>query len=172
MNTAISPQKKKCSLILAGGGLKVAFQAGVMQVWLDEVGLEFDHADGASGGTFNLAMYCQGMSGTQIADNWRNLPIRHGIEFNWMQYPKLIYAKSILKMDKWRENVFSAWGLNWNAIQASQREATFNVYNFTKHQLEVLPPSMMNDKFLVACGSLPMWFPPVEIDGNTYIDSV
>jgi predicted acylesterase/phospholipase RssA len=172
MNTAISPEKKKRSLILAGGGLKVAFQAGVLQVWLDEVGLEFDHADGASGGTFNLAMYCQGMSGTQIADNWRNIPIRHGIEFNWMQYPKLFYAKSILKMDKWRENVFSAWGLDWEAIQASQREATFNVYNFTKHQLEVLTPSMMDEDFLVACGSLPMWFPPVEKDGTIYIDSV
>jgi predicted patatin/cPLA2 family phospholipase len=38
----------KRSLILAGGGLKVAYQAGVLQVWLDEAGLSFDHADGAS----------------------------------------------------------------------------------------------------------------------------
>ena len=45
----------KRSLILAGGGLKVCYQAGVLQVWLDEAGLTFDHADGASGGTFNLA---------------------------------------------------------------------------------------------------------------------
>jgi predicted acylesterase/phospholipase RssA len=163
---------KKRSLILAGGGLKVAFQAGVLQVWLDEVGLEFDRADGASGGTFNLAMYCQGMSGTQIADNWRNIPIRNGIEFNWRQYQKLIYARSILTMDKWRENIFSSWGLDWEVIRASSKEATFNVYNFTKHQLEILSPSQMSEDFLVACGSLPMWFPPVEIDGNLYIDAV
>ena len=38
------------SLVLAGGGLKVGYQAGVLQVWLDEAGLKFDHADGASGG--------------------------------------------------------------------------------------------------------------------------
>ncbi len=38
------------SLILAGGGIKVGFQAGVLQVWLDEAGIEFDHADGASDG--------------------------------------------------------------------------------------------------------------------------
>jgi len=38
------------SLILAGGGIKVGVQAGVLQVWLDEAGIEFDHADGASGG--------------------------------------------------------------------------------------------------------------------------
>ena len=43
---------KKRSLILAGGGIKVSFQAGVLQVWLDEAGLEFDHVDGASGSLF------------------------------------------------------------------------------------------------------------------------
>ena len=52
-----APAKRR-SLILAGGGLKVALQAGVLQVWLDEAGLEFDHVDGASGGVFNLAMLC------------------------------------------------------------------------------------------------------------------
>ena len=66
------PGPTKRALILAGGGLKVGFQAGVLQVWLDEAGLTFDHADGASGGCFNLAMYCQGQSGTKMADNWRD----------------------------------------------------------------------------------------------------
>lgn len=172
MNGDINPSKKKRSLILAGGGVKVAFQAGVMQVWLDEAGLEFDHADGASGGTFNLAMYCQGMSGTQIADNWRNLPIQLGLDFRWEEYTKLFYAQSIFTMERWRENVFPYWGLDWNRIQTCQREATFNVYNFTKHQLEVLTPDQMTAQFLVACVSLPMWFPPVHINNNLYIDSV
>ncbi len=36
----------KRSLMLAGGGLKIAFQAGVLQVWLDEADLRFDHAEG------------------------------------------------------------------------------------------------------------------------------
>lgn len=172
MNTAHLAQPKKRSLIMAGGGLKVAFQAGVLQVWLDEYGLEFDHVDGASGGTFNLAMYCQGMSGTQIADNWRNIPIQNGVEFNWIQYPRLIYARSILKMDRWKNNVFTAWGLDWQKIQASQLESTFNVYNFSKHRLEILAASQMTPELLVACGSLPMWFPPVEVNGDLYIDAV
>ena len=62
-----SPQRKRRSLILAGGGVKVAFQAGVLQVWLDEAGIEFDHADGASGGCLNLAMWAQGMTGASAA---------------------------------------------------------------------------------------------------------
>jgi predicted patatin/cPLA2 family phospholipase len=160
------------SLILAGGGIKVAFQAGVLQVWLDEAGLEFDHADGASGGVFNLAMYCQGMTGTQIADNWRNLDPMKGVQPNWAELPRLIYARSLFKLDRWRRNVFPAWGLDWDAIRASTREATFNAYNFSKHELDARTPDRVTEDFVAAAVSLPMWFPPVEIDGDTYIDSV
>ena len=165
-------EQKKRALILAGGGVKVAFQAGVLQVWLDEAGLTFDHADGASGGVFNLAMYCQGMTGTQIADNWRNVPPLLYADLNWEEYTKLFYAESLLKMDHFRENVFPRWKLDWDAIRASKREATFNVYNFSKQELEVLTPDMMSEDFLVAGVSLPMWFPPVTIHNDTYIDAV
>src|ERR1700730_3277980 len=101
----------KRSLILAGGGIKVAFQAGVLQVWLDEAGLDFDHVDGASGGVFNLAMMCQAMSGRQIADNWRNLNPRAGISFNVAELPKLAYAESLFTLDAYRNHVFPQWGL-------------------------------------------------------------
>ena len=164
--------RKKRSLILAGGGMKVAFQAGVLQVWLDEAGLTFDHADGASGGTFNLAMYCQGMSGARIADNWRNLSPHLGVDFNLAEYGKLFYAESLFTLDRYREKVFPGWELDWDRIRASDREATFNVYNFSRHELEVLTPDRMTEDYLAACVSLPMWFPPVIIDGDTYIDPV
>ena len=57
--------------------MKVGYQAGVLQVLLDEAGLDFDHADGTSGGCLNLASSSPGLSGTRIADNWRNdRPVR------------------------------------------------------------------------------------------------
>ncbi len=171
MSEANEPRKKR-SLLLAGGGMKVAFQAGVLQVWLDEANISFDHADGVSGGTFNLAMYCQGMSGSQIADNWRNLPVSLFDDFNWEQYGRLFFAESILTFDRFRKHIFPGWGLDWDKIRASQREATFNVYNFSKQTLEVLTPARMTEDYLVACASIPMWFPPVLIAGNTYIDAV
>jgi predicted patatin/cPLA2 family phospholipase len=162
----------KRSLILAGGGIKVAFQAGVLQVWLDEAGLTFDHVDAASGGTFNLAMMSQGMSGTQIADAWRRTDPKQGISVNAAEIWKLLYAESLFTLDAYRKHVFPNWGLDWQKIRASQLEATFNVFNFSKKELEVLAPAQMNEDFLVACVSLPMWFPPVRINGQTYIDSV
>ncbi|HEX8852294.1 MAG TPA: patatin-like phospholipase family protein [Pyrinomonadaceae bacterium] len=162
----------KRSLMLAGGGIKIVFQAGVLQVWLDEAGIEFQHADAVSAACFNLAMWTQGMSGTQIADNWRNLDPVGGVDVNWPQLARLIYAESLFELDAYRRKVFPAWGLDWEKIRASGREATFNIYNFSKHELRPVTAPEMSEDFLVAAASLPMWFPPVRIDGETYIDAV
>jgi predicted acylesterase/phospholipase RssA len=162
----------KRSLILAGGGIRVAFQAGVLQVWLDEAGLIFDHVDGASGGTFNLAMLCQGMSGQRIADNWRALNPRAGISFNAAEFAKLVYAESLFTLDGYRSHVFPQWGLDWEKIRASSMQASFNVFNFSRKELQIIQPAGMSEDMLAACVSLPMWFPPQHIGGETYIDAV
>jgi predicted patatin/cPLA2 family phospholipase len=163
----------KRSLILAGGGMKVAFQAGVLQVLLDEAELRFDHADGCSGGVFNLAMWCQGYSGKQIADNWRHFPPNRGIAANWKKYWKLLGADSIMTMDRFRKNILQKrWGLDWGLIRSTDRVATFNSYNFSKQKLVIREPAEMDEDFLIAGVSLPMWFPPASINGDTYIDPV
>lgn len=162
----------KRSLMLAGGGLKIAFQAGVLQVWLDEAGLEFDHGDGVSAACFNLAMWAQGMSGRRIADNWRNLNPLDGVAVNWSILVRLVYAESLFKLDAYRKKVFPRWGLDWGKIRARGREATFNVYNFSKHELRPVTAPELTEDFLVAAASLPVWFPPVRADGDTYIDAV
>jgi predicted patatin/cPLA2 family phospholipase len=160
------------SLMLAGGGLKIPFQAGVLQVWLDEAGVEFDHADGVSAACFNLAMWAQGMSGKQIADNWRNFQPLTAVNINWSQLPFLFYAESLFKLDAFRNKIFPKWGIEVDKVRASSREATFNVYNFSKHQLLPVSQSELTEDFLIATASLPMFFPPVKIEGDTYIDAV
>ena len=113
---------QKRSLILAGGGVKVAYQAGVMQVWLDEAGLTFDHADGASGGVFNLAMYCQGLSGKEIADNWRRFPVLRSIGLNWFSFLRFYWSESLLSYNRFRKKVLrKRWKLDWERIKASPR---------------------------------------------------
>jgi predicted acylesterase/phospholipase RssA len=160
----------KRSLILAGGGLKVAYQAGVLQVWLDEANLTFDHADGASGGCFNLAMYCQGMSGTRIADNWRNLDPFLPVDVNLTGFWPL--GSSLFTYDNFRRRVLPFWGIDWAAIRQSPRPGTFNLFNFSKKQLEVWTNDRMDEDPLIAAVSLPMWFPPVKMAGDTYFDAV
>ena len=160
------------ALILAGGGLKVAAQAGVLQVWLDEAGLTFDHADGCSGGTLNLAMYCQGMTGSEIAENWRRYRPISTLSPNWPRALAGPLAPSLLTLDRLRDRQLPRWGLDWDRICASPRSATFNVYDFGRHELRVLSPAEMTPDRLMACVALPGWFPPLEQDGTRLIDSV
>jgi predicted acylesterase/phospholipase RssA len=161
------------SLILAGGGLKVAYQAGVLQVWLDEAGIAFDHADGASGGVFNLAMYCQGLTGREIANNWRNFPVLSSISINWRQLLRLFWAESLLTYDGFKAAVLQRqWKLDWRKIASGARCATFNAYNFTEHRLVVRTEREVDEDFLIAGVSLPGWFPPVRIGQSQYVDAV
>jgi predicted acylesterase/phospholipase RssA len=165
----IVERRPRRSLILAGGGVKVAFQAGVVQVLLDEAeGLEFDHVDGASGGSFNLAMLCQGLSGRRIADNWRRFRPLRVVQPN----PGFLLGESIGRLEHLRDRVFPDWGLDFNAIRESTLDATFNIYDFTRHELIVVEPADMTPDLLLACVSLPMWFPPVRQRGEVLIDPV
>jgi predicted acylesterase/phospholipase RssA len=159
------------ALILAGGGVKVGFQAGVLQVWLDEAGLKFDHADGASGGCFNLAMYCQGLTGRQIADNWRNLDPAAMVDVDEKALLELPLARSFATLDNLRRKVFPAWGVDFAKIRTG-RPGTFNICNFSRKRIEVVTNDRLSEDFLVASVSLPMWFPPVHIEGETFVDSV
>ena len=54
----------KRSLVLAGGGAKIGWQADVLQVLMDEAGLRFDHIDATSGSVFNLGMLLSGKTAT------------------------------------------------------------------------------------------------------------
>lgn len=48
------------SLVLAGGGAKIGWASGALQVLMDEANLKFDHIDATSGSVFNLGMLLSG----------------------------------------------------------------------------------------------------------------
>lgn len=161
------------SLILAGGGIKVGYQAGCLQVLLDEAEIRFDHVDGASGGCFNAAMIANGMTGTEIANAWRRLNPFDMVSFNVGEYYKIFWARSIASLDSLRKKVFPAWGLDWNRIRSCRAPVvTFNVYDFTHKRLLVLENKNMDEDYLAASVALPMWFPPIQRNGVTLFDAV
>ena len=63
------------SLILAGGGVRLAYHAGVLKAFEEEE-LAFNHVDGTSGGIFGTAMMASGISPTEAAKRWRELKLR------------------------------------------------------------------------------------------------
>jgi predicted acylesterase/phospholipase RssA len=161
------------SLILAGGGMKIGYQAGVMQVLLDEAGLQFDHVDATSGGCFNLVMLNSGLSGTQIADNWRRTS---PFDAMWPQAPWRYLMPwrlpSLMTYKRFGAHLLPKWGVDFDTVHASPIEGTYNVFNFSEKRPEILTQREITRDMLFACVALPMFFPAVKENGKTYFDGV
>ncbi len=161
------------ALILAGGGLKVGYQAGCLQVLLDEVKLDFNLIDAASGGCFNAAMLCNGMTGTQIAEAWRSMNPMDFVSLDFAQLARGPWARSINSSRGLRERVFPHWGFDFERIRSyAKAEVRFNYFDFTSKRVVVLSHTQLTADYLCATVALPMWFPPVIVHSNTLFDAV
>jgi len=161
------------SLILAGGGMRVAYQAGVLRA-LSEAGLSFAHADGTSGGTINLAMLLSGLSPVEMCDRWRTLQVKEFVSFMPGQdYLKAWNLQAFGDARGVRQGVFPHLGIDIEKIRAAQGiEGTFNVCNYTRKTSDVISHRQIDLDLLVAGISLPIYMPPVAKDGCLYLDSV
>ena len=169
----------KRSLILAGGGMKVGWQAGVMQVLMDEAGLKFDHIDAASGGVFNLSMLLSGKSATHIAESWGTTsPLRFLAPHKPWRYLLPWKLPSLVTLEGIRKRVLPHWGVDFQKITSCTEVnghpvvGTFNVTDFGAKRLKVIPHTKMDVDYLMAAVSLPGFFPPVFKDGTIYTDAV
>ena len=161
------------SLVLAGGGIRVAYQAGVLQA-LEQEGLHFHHGDGTSGGTINLAMLFSGLSPEEMCDRWRSLKVSDFVSF--MPFHKYLNAADLMAMgdaDGIVDKVFPHLGIDVAKINAAQgMDGTFNVCNFSRKTNEAISHTSVDLDLLVAGISLPIFMPPVEKNGTIYTDSV
>ena len=170
---AAADARPRRSLILAGGGMRVAYQAGVLRA-LEEEGLTFFHADGTSGGTINLAMLLSGHSPTEMCTRWRTLNVR--------EFVSLLPIRKYLRSLNWpafggadgiTRHVYPHLGIDVDKIRAARGiEATFNVCNFSDKTNVAVPHREIDQDLLVAGVSLPMMMPAVPHKGALYLDSV
>lgn len=163
----------KHSLILAGGGMRVAYQAGVIRA-LFESGLTFAHADGTSGGTINLAMLFSGLSPVEMCDRWRTLDVHDFASL--MPLDQYLKASDLMGMgsaDGIINKVFPHLGVDISKINAAGgMEGTFNVCNYSRKTSEVVTHKEIDLDLLVAGISLPIFMPPVRKGTDLYVDSV
>lgn len=153
--------------------MKVAFQAGVLQVLLSEAQLRFDHIDACSGGAFNLAMLCDGRTGIQVADAWRATRPSDGVSARIRDVVRIpFWQSSLITLDAYRTKVFKQWGLDFDRIRRSSLTATFTAYNTHRGSRETFTAAEMDENRLVACLSQAVWFPPVTINGQIFTDAV
>ena len=161
------------SLILAGGGVRLAYHAGVL-IALEEEGLSFNHIDGTSGGIFGTAMLASGITPVEASKRWRKLKLKGftGI-LPLKEYRNRNTLKLIDGAEGIRKMIFPALGIDIKSINANTSfAATFNVCNFSKKAVESIPNHSVTIDHLIAGVSLPMFIPATKINGDWYTDAV
>jgi NTE family protein len=162
------------SLILAGGGIRVAWQTGVVTA-LTEAGYRFDHLDGSSGGIFTTAMLMSGQSPQEMGERWRALNVR--------AFATLLPLRAYLRSPtNWvafggsggiRRTVLPGLGIDLPRIRSvSTPGASFNVADFADKNCVAVPHTEIDEDRLVAGVSLAGVMPAVQQDGRTWTDAV
>jgi predicted patatin/cPLA2 family phospholipase len=161
------------ALILAGGGMRVSWQAGVLCA-LEERGVQFTHGDGTSGGSMNLAAILSGISPQELSNRWETLEPRQFSSFAPLaDFFKRSGAMAFGSADGIISEVYPHLGIDIDLIHASKGiEGRFNVCNFTRKVVEPIAHEVVRMEHLVAAVSLPIFMPPVCIDGTMYTDAV
>ena len=167
-----SPDTRR-SLILAGGGIRLAYQAGVL-IALEEQKETFNHVDGTSGGIFNTGMLASGLSPHEMAERWRKLAIKNFTSpMPLKKYFKPLNMMGYADADGIRNVIFPELGIDLKKINANQRmDATFNVCNFSDKTVENIPHKQVEEDHLIAGVSLPIVMPAIKIHDKWYSDSV
>jgi hypothetical protein len=161
------------ALILPGGGMRVAYQAGAVKA-LHDWGLRYSHADAASGGTMNLAALLSGIGPDDLCRRWRTLDPKNFVSLMpfsaYLRFPNIAAFGSFQGLTR---KVFPHLGIDTGRLRAERSlSATFNVCVFDEKIVTPLPNDAMDEPLLLAGVSLPLMTPAVRHDGHTYTDAV
>lgn len=163
----------KRSLVLAGGGMRVAWQTGVVRA-LREHGVVFDHVDGTSGGIMTAGMLLSGQDPAEMARRWSALRVR---DFSSLlplgDYLKGPWALPALgDADGVVRKVLPALGVDADAIRSSAVAGTFNVADFATKTCVAVPHTEIDPELMAAGMSLPLFIPPLRRGRRVWTDAV
>ena len=168
------------SLVMSGGGAKIGWASGVLQVLMDEAKIEFDHIDATSGSVFNLAMLLSGRSATYVAEAWGDLSPKEFVSFHpWYRYATFWKLPSLLTQEAARTHIVPKWGIDIDkirtctAVNGHPMVATFNVCDFEAKKVVTYEGSQMDSvERLLSVDAVPGVVPPVALDGTLYVDAM
>lgn len=162
------------ALILAGGGMRVAWQAGAVKALAEEQ-LSFGHGDGTSGGIMNLAMLLSGLAPMEMCERWAS--VRVGDFVSLAPLPSYLAGPTNLEAmgdaDGLVSKVFPHLGIDIERVRAATAmSGTFNVCDFATKTCLALPHTDVDVELLVAGVSLPLFMPPLRRGARVYTDAV
>lgn len=163
-------EQGKIGLVVEGGGMKCAYNAGILDAFLD-AGISFDYCIGVSAGLGNLASYLAGQRG-------RNL--RFFTEH--IHSPRYFGLKSLMKTGDLfglryiYGELTCAEGqdpLDFNAFMKNPAEYEAVVTNALTGKPEYFGREMMKQddyRLIMASSAIPVVCHPVELNGVPYFD--
>lgn len=169
----------KRALILAGGGAKVGWASGALQVLLEEGDLRFDHYDATSGSALNLGMLLSGRSAAHICEAWEQVLPHELLSF----HPALSYLTfwklpSLLTHRATVEHIMPKWGIELHKIRECREvyghpcTASFNVLDFNEKRVKSLSNTELDLDYFLAVDAVPGVTPPIAKSGTLYTDAM
>jgi predicted acylesterase/phospholipase RssA len=165
-------ERPRRALVLAGGGLRLSWQAGVLHALL-EAGLRFSLVDATSAGGLNAAMWLSGQSPEEMSRRWRSQSPAQAFRPRALwHYLRPMRLTAMGDPASFRERVIGVLGIDLARVRGVQQpEAWFNVLNYTRMDVECIPHTDIDEDMLVAGLSLPGMLPPVERGDQIYLDA-
>ncbi len=181
----------KAGLVLSGGGAKGLAHIGVLKI-LEEAGVHIDYIGGTSMGAIIGGLYASGYSATELDSIFRNTDLMDLIQDNLPRSAKSFYEKEdseryalALPFNKFKVSIPQSFSNGQNIYNELLRLLYHvkDVEDFNKLPIPFLciatdvetgEEVLLNKGYLpeaiLASGTLPSLFGPVEIDGQVLID--
>ena len=163
-------QKKKTGLVVEGGGMKCAYNAGILDAFLD-AGISFDYCIGVSGGSGNLASYLAGQKGRNLRFFTEHI---HDKEYFGMK--SLLKTGNLFGLPYIYGTLTNSGGrdpLDFPALMKNPAEYQVVVTNAETGKPEYYGKEMMSQddyRLIMASSAIPAACRPVELKGTFYYD--
>lgn len=162
--------KHYTGLVVEGGGMKCAYNAGILDAFLEN-GISFDYCIGVSAGSGNLASYLAGQSGRNLRFFTKHIHSPH--YFGWRSFLKtgdlfgLQYIYGTLTRSDGEDP------LDYAAIMKNPTRYEAVVTNALTGQAEYFGKEMLHQddyRLLMASSAIPAVCRPVLLQGIPYYD--
>lgn len=163
-------EQQKTGLVAEGGGMKCAYNAGVLDAFLEE-GISFDYCIGVSAGAGNLASYLAGQKG-------RNLRFftEHTHSSHYFGLKSLLKTGNLFGLQYIYGELTKSGGkdpLDYPAIMRNPSDYRVVVTNALTGKPEYFGKDMLKQddyRLIMASSAIPVACRPVELNGVPYFD--
>lgn len=150
----------KLGVALSGGGARGIAHAGALKA-IEEAGLKPDIVAGVSSGSVAAVLYAAGVKPDTILEMFEVTKLRDFIELGWGN-------RGLIRMEPFIRFITRSLG-DKKRLQDLRIPCHIGVTNFDTGLAEQFSEGEIGPIMQASC-SIPVAFPPVEINGTTYVD--